>query len=354
MNLARSLLAACERHPELEAFPGLTYGELLPRVRRLAGGLAVEPGERVAVVLDNRLETALLYWAAQWCGAVVVPLSWRLSEEELGYCLEDCGARVVLRDGDALPDGDGAPRRTRPRRARGLAAALHVGDDRPAEGRAAQPRGRPRRRLVAGAPARLRLRRPDARRDAALPHDGDPLPRRDAPRRRVLRPAGAVGRRRGAPAHRERADHVALPRPDALPRPRPPPRARPARRLVRPRARVRGRRDDVDARPPLRRGLRARRLRQPLRLDRDLHLHDRARPAGQARLRGPPGGQHAAPARTRRRDRGASSPRTRRSPGTGTGPTPTRRRSATAGTPPATPGISTRTATCGSTAGSTT
>ena len=56
MNLARSLLAACERHPELEAFPGLTYGELLPRVRRLAGGLSVEPGERVAVVLDNRLD----------------------------------------------------------------------------------------------------------------------------------------------------------------------------------------------------------------------------------------------------------------------------------------------------------
>ena len=30
MNLACSLLAACERHPELEAFPGIPYGELLP------------------------------------------------------------------------------------------------------------------------------------------------------------------------------------------------------------------------------------------------------------------------------------------------------------------------------------
>ena len=73
----------------------------------------------------------------------------------------------------------------------------------------------------------------------------------------------------------------------------------------------------------------------------------------QARLRGPPRGEHAAPARSRRRDQ-VSSARTRRSPGTGTGPTPTRRRSARAGTPPATPGISTRTATCGSTAGWTT
>jgi len=65
----------------------------------------VEPGDRVAVVLDNRLETALLYWAAQWAGAIFVPLSWRLSDEELDYCLGDCGSRVVLRDGDELPDG---------------------------------------------------------------------------------------------------------------------------------------------------------------------------------------------------------------------------------------------------------
>lgn len=105
MNLAQSLLAACERHPELEAFPGLSYGDLLTRVRRIAGGLDVGEGDRVALVLDNRVETALLYWATQWAGAVFVPLSWRLSEEELAYCIGDCGASVVVRDGDALPDG---------------------------------------------------------------------------------------------------------------------------------------------------------------------------------------------------------------------------------------------------------
>ena len=105
MNLAQSLLAACERHPELEAFPGISYAELLPRVARIAGGLDVEPGERVAVVLDNRLETALLYWATQWAGAVFVPLSWRLSDEELEYCITDAGAERVIADDDPLPDG---------------------------------------------------------------------------------------------------------------------------------------------------------------------------------------------------------------------------------------------------------
>ena len=44
---------------------------------------------------------------------------------------------------------------------------------------------------------------------------------RDAPRRRLLRPAGALGPGRGAAPDRGGADHVALPRSDALPRPRP-------------------------------------------------------------------------------------------------------------------------------------
>ena len=47
----------------------------------------------MAVVLDNRLETALIYWACQWAGAVCVPLSWRLSEAELAYCVDDAGQR---------------------------------------------------------------------------------------------------------------------------------------------------------------------------------------------------------------------------------------------------------------------
>ncbi|HEY6075324.1 MAG TPA: AMP-binding protein [Gaiella sp.] len=105
MNLAESLICASERHPELDAFPGIPYGELLPRVRTIAGGLAVAPGDRVALVLDNRIETALLYWACQWAGAVAVPLSWRLSEEELDYCIEDSGARIVIGEDDPLPEG---------------------------------------------------------------------------------------------------------------------------------------------------------------------------------------------------------------------------------------------------------
>jgi 2-furoate---CoA ligase len=109
VNLAQSLLGACERHPEREAFPGLPYGELLSRVQRVAGGLGVERGDRVAIVLDNRLQTPLLLWACWWSGCVGVPLSWRLSPEELAYCVDDCGARVVVAEGADLPDGPEHP-----------------------------------------------------------------------------------------------------------------------------------------------------------------------------------------------------------------------------------------------------
>ena len=109
MNLALSLLAAAERNPEAEALPGITYAELRKRAARIAGGLGLEPGERIATVLDNRVDTALFYWAAQWCGAVFVPLSWRAAPADLEYCIEDCGARIVIREDTPLPDGPEHP-----------------------------------------------------------------------------------------------------------------------------------------------------------------------------------------------------------------------------------------------------
>jgi 2-furoate---CoA ligase len=109
VNLALSLLAAAERNPGAEALPGITYAELRERAARIAGGLGLERGERLATVLDNRVETALLYWAAQWGGAVFVPLSWRASQADLDYCIHDCGARVVIGEDTPLPDGPEHP-----------------------------------------------------------------------------------------------------------------------------------------------------------------------------------------------------------------------------------------------------
>jgi 2-furoate---CoA ligase len=134
MNLALTLLYAAERDADREAVVDgatrLTYTGLLDRASRLAGGLAelgVGRGDRVAALLKNRVETVTLYWAAQWLGACFVPLNFRLSSEEVAYCVRDAGAAVVvfedvsapaagelrgdhtLVDVDSLPRGDPHP-----------------------------------------------------------------------------------------------------------------------------------------------------------------------------------------------------------------------------------------------------
>ena len=108
MNLAAALEGAAARVGEHEAVverggPRLTYAELCERAARLAAGLTelgLGRGDRLATVLGNRHETVELYWAAQWAGAVFVPLSWRLTSDELAYCIDDSGARLVVREDD--------------------------------------------------------------------------------------------------------------------------------------------------------------------------------------------------------------------------------------------------------------
>jgi 2-furoate---CoA ligase len=111
VNLAASLEGAAARDPEREALVQdevrLTYAELLDRTARLAGGLAqlgLGRGDRLAAVLTNRHECVRLYWAAQWLGAVFVPLSWRSSREDVDYCIADAEARLVATE----EDGGGA------------------------------------------------------------------------------------------------------------------------------------------------------------------------------------------------------------------------------------------------------
>jgi 2-furoate---CoA ligase len=119
VNLALSLLYAAERTPDAEALAGervgRTYAELCSRAARIAAGLAargVERGDRVACVLANEPETIELYWACQWLGACFVPLSHRVAEADLDYCVADCGADVVVREpaevGDLVSDEEHA------------------------------------------------------------------------------------------------------------------------------------------------------------------------------------------------------------------------------------------------------
>jgi fatty-acyl-CoA synthase len=78
-----------------------TWAQLHEFALRWAGRLRAEgvaPGDRVAVVAQNRAETLALLFACAELGAILVPLNWRLAVPELRWQLEHCAPRVLLTD----------------------------------------------------------------------------------------------------------------------------------------------------------------------------------------------------------------------------------------------------------------
>ncbi|HVC51901.1 MAG TPA: AMP-binding protein [Stellaceae bacterium] len=109
-DLGRTFLAAVERSPRAVAIVDgerrLTYAEWYGEISRVGAGLAelgLRRGDRVAAILQNRLEMATLHWACQLLGLIISPLNWRLKPDEIDYCLGDAAARAVVFDGVAAP-----------------------------------------------------------------------------------------------------------------------------------------------------------------------------------------------------------------------------------------------------------
>jgi fatty-acyl-CoA synthase len=77
----------------------VTYDELDERSDRLAAALHARgftKGDRVGVVLYNRVEWVELFFAIAKLGGVVVPVNYLLKPKEVGYILDDCGAGWVV------------------------------------------------------------------------------------------------------------------------------------------------------------------------------------------------------------------------------------------------------------------
>ena len=79
----------------------LTFSEYKEKVDRLAAGLqklGVKKGDRIAIIDKNSLEYFLLYGAAAALGAIILPINWRLSFEEVCLNLNECEPLVVFAD----------------------------------------------------------------------------------------------------------------------------------------------------------------------------------------------------------------------------------------------------------------
>lgn len=82
-----------------------TFGDLIELSNRLANvlvGLGIQAGDRVGIILPQRVEAAVCHLAAWKIGAISLPLSVLFGVDALKYRLNDSGARVVVTTGHAL------------------------------------------------------------------------------------------------------------------------------------------------------------------------------------------------------------------------------------------------------------
>lgn len=131
---------------------GMTWSELDAEVSRVASGLGragIVAGHRVLLALGNRLEFVTAYLGVLRAQAVAVPVNPASTRGELARMLGDCGARMVIADGDTIAvvreavttvaDGDGA----RPVRTVVVGAAVGPDEQSYDDLRAAEPRDVP-------------------------------------------------------------------------------------------------------------------------------------------------------------------------------------------------------------------
>jgi len=84
----------------------LTFDAISALSNRLANVLVargLERGDRIAILLPQRHETAVAHVAAWKAGMISVPLFTLFGEEALEFRLQNCGARAIVTDREQLP-----------------------------------------------------------------------------------------------------------------------------------------------------------------------------------------------------------------------------------------------------------
>jgi long-chain acyl-CoA synthetase len=118
----------------------MNWGEVAEASARIAGGLhrlGLMRGDRVALLLGNRIEFVLSVFAAAKLGLITVLLSTRQQKPEIAYVLSDCGATLLIHEAglaDRLPEARDVP---------ALAHRIAVDDDMKLSGFAALADGLP-------------------------------------------------------------------------------------------------------------------------------------------------------------------------------------------------------------------
>ena len=77
----------------------LTFAQLDDRSAKLAGALRngiAQPGDRIAMLMDNCADCLVLAWACRRAGLRLVPINWHLVSAEMRYVIEDSDSVAVI------------------------------------------------------------------------------------------------------------------------------------------------------------------------------------------------------------------------------------------------------------------
>lgn len=115
MKLGTLLSANARRYPDKLAVAcdghGLTFAQLETRANQLANALlrdGVRPGDRVIVYLANGIELVEAMAGILKMGALIVPLSTRLTAGEVAHIVGDCEPRAAVYSDDLRPQATAA------------------------------------------------------------------------------------------------------------------------------------------------------------------------------------------------------------------------------------------------------
>ena len=107
MRLETILRAQAQRHPDKVALvcgnERLSYADLTAQIARVASGLkqmGLTAGDRIVVFLPNGVPVVELFYAAFSLGAIVVPVTTRLTAHELAHICADSRPSALVFEGD--------------------------------------------------------------------------------------------------------------------------------------------------------------------------------------------------------------------------------------------------------------
>jgi 2-furoate---CoA ligase len=103
LDLGTSFLASVARDPDALALVDgevrLSYSEWLKRISSLVAAfeqLGLRPGDHLVTVLQNNWQAATVHWACQFAGLVITPVNWRVTSEELDFCIDNSEGRALI------------------------------------------------------------------------------------------------------------------------------------------------------------------------------------------------------------------------------------------------------------------